>query len=106
MKYPWLYVGAKVVCVGLSPDDLLPIRLYEPGKGSPLVRNGVYTVRDIVMQLGHPFIRLEELRLPGGFLEPVADARGFRPVLPDTSDQVEALKKLVEPSRLPAKVDA
>jgi hypothetical protein len=105
MKYPWLYVGAKVTPVRFS------------GAGDPnavkLRKGSVYTVREVLncnwqgeLVLG---LRLEGISAGFGSngIERAILASYFRPVSTiDTSKQIEALRKLVEPSNLPAKVDA
>lgn len=99
MKYPWLYVGAKVVCVK-APGPL------GYGETRP-VEGGVYTVRGIRPDGWNG--RYFEV---GIFLEEIVNApqiystqngqrleekswriSRFRPVLPDTTKQVEEMKQ-------------
>lgn len=98
----WLYVGARVVCVDAAPHMWGPA-LLERGK--------TYTVAAID-ERAPITIAVDGL---AGIPADVPDATGdglwhwdanrFRPLV-DTSKQIEALRKLVEPSNLPAKVDA
>jgi hypothetical protein len=104
MKYPWLYVGAKVTPVRFGPEA----RAY--GGHDRVVDGSVYTVRGVVpCQGGHLGIRLEGVRgcnhpIFGADCPWLADA--FRPVLPDTSKQVEAMRSLMLDAVVRGKVEA
>ena len=103
MKYPWLYVGAKVVFVD---GDGLRVRSCE---AAPQI-GSVYTVREIYLGTGVS-IRLEEIvnppyLSPSGYGEAAWNAARFRPVLPDTSKQVEAMRSLMLDATVRGRVDA
>jgi hypothetical protein len=107
MKYPWLYVGAKVVCVDAESRPA-------PGCGdfwNPLALNAVYVVTAIIPDprqghgivvclSGHPNPNLETGEDYG------YSAGRFRPVLPDTSKQVEAMKHLMLDAKTRGNVNA
>lgn len=98
MKYPWAVPGAEVVCVDAEPRHV-------PGCGGywePLEQGAIYIVSDI---------RADERPACKGELavflkgRPNPDLRGvdygynpdrFRPVLPDTTDTVAALKRGID----------
>jgi hypothetical protein len=94
----WLYPGARVVCV----DDYIP-RL---GRSHSKLKAGVeYTVRwvghfdNLATGWSGLAVLLEEIKRrsgPENGCEVPYRADRFRPVLPDTTKTVEALKKLVE----------
>ena len=94
MKYPWLYVGAKVVCV-----DAAGFR----GK-NPLREGRTYTVSEIFDALGNfrgslksiLAVRIAEHENPDAWITGAYAADRFRPVLPDTTRQVESMKREVE----------
>lgn len=99
MKYPWLYVGCKLVCVKASDSR----------KGAPLLHEGAaYTVASVGVQPNGVEVALKEMppylyaRDQYGDKRWYFDVRRFRPVLPDTTKQVEELKKLMLKGRVEA----
>jgi len=96
MKYPWLYVGAKVVWKGDGYRGKIKRR------GPDLQFGQVYTVRDLFPWHQYVGVLLEEVR-PNVFWhgqECGWEASNFCP-LRDTTKQVEAMKRtLLSPGAL------
>jgi hypothetical protein len=96
----WLYPGAKVVCVDCADNGLPDGDGFDEGE--------VCTVREVMVVWDQVGVRIVGRKGPTHPLfgpDCPYDANCFRPLY-DTSKQIEALRKLVEPSNLPAKVDA
>lgn len=101
MKYPWLFVGAKVVCV----DDRGVIVIGRP-PCAPLVKGAIYTVAGVFEDPDDGTgVRLFEQRNMSRFGPEDIGFRAsrFRPLI-DTTRTVEALRKLT--LNLPKRIDA
>ena len=106
MKYPWLYVGAKVVCVSLKSTE--PTN-YVNG-GGKLTLGTTYTVREIFPWKSYLYVRLTEVLLEpvlwsGVMFEPVYGVSRFRPLI-DTTHQVTEMVELMKRARKTQSVDA
>lgn len=98
----WLYPGAKVVWRGGGYRGKIKHR------GPDLQLGQVYTVRGLFSWHSHIGVLLEEVQ-PGVFWrgqECGWEASNFRPVLPDTSKQIEAMRNLMLDATVRGKVDA
>jgi hypothetical protein len=98
MKYPWLYVGAKVTSKKIANND--PVRAIPtallPGEVNAK-RGEVYTVRairDFGDWIGLHFVEIVNPPFRGGE-EGYHNLAFFGPVLPDTTKQVEEMKRLM-----------
>lgn len=98
MKYPWLFVGAKVVCVipysrfthfgQISWSDRIRWLL------NPIKRGNTYTVTEVGYVDGAGdilMIRLAEVHA-------IYSANAFRPLI-DTTSQVSAMRELMQKAR-------
>lgn len=96
MERPWLYVGAKVVCVR---NDFHGATARLPVVGE------TYTVRAIESGMddynkGDVYLHLDEIRnapvrYSGRLIEPSFNVLGFRPVLPDTTKAVDEMRRMM-----------
>jgi hypothetical protein len=101
----WLFVGAKVVCVDNAP------RKYFFNPGATLVVGATYTVSGFTTDPrynGALCVILAEQKNPHSRTghEVGYQADRFRPVLPDTSKQIEAMRSLMLDATVRGKVDA
>ena len=90
-------VGDKVVCV--DDDWTHPNWKFVPNRP---VKNNIYTIREIFSYAGIVMLRLNEMSNPShewfhGLYETGFDINRFRPAK-DTTHQVEALKRLCNPT--------
>jgi len=111
MKYSWLYVGAKVVCVDGENWNYKGVPAFRfPSERFPQAGE-ILTVREVTESEGSLFLRFQELLNPacrigaGGFAEAAFNAERFKP-LHDTSKQVEAMRSLMLDATVRGKVDA
>lgn len=99
MKYPWLFVGAKVVCV--DADLTSPRGRRGNGTWNPLVLHAVYTIKDCFYYAGQLTIRLREQSNPdasGGDWGYRADR--FAPVTTINTDAaVSQMRELMQKAR-------
>lgn len=85
---PWLFVGAKVVCMSAEP---LPGRIW---LGTPPEVGAVYTVIAIGVGLLNPCVLwLQEIENNIGY-----NSCRFRPLI-DTTSQVSAMRELMQKAR-------
>lgn len=88
----WLYVGAKVVCVDASP--------HSGANSGSLEEGGVYIVDAITSRPKGLEIAVKGVHLDSDSIDVLMDGRlywrvgRFRPVPPDTTKAVEALRQL------------
>jgi hypothetical protein len=98
----WLYVGAKVVCVNNGPLGVGNGCRWAPGE--EISEGEIYTISEIRVTGSEVDVRLvERTRHAFGDWAWGYAAERFRPVSTiDTTKTVEALKKLVEKTNVPA----
>lgn len=121
MKYPWLFVGAKVVCVDASDTDVTGLQELTEGAAYTIRRvgprgrtlqGGLFSYRDQILDPNGILVWLAEVlnregrTIRTGMLV-CADVgfrvERFRPLI-DTTRTVEALRKLT--LNLPERIDA
>lgn len=100
MKYPWLFVGCKVVCATDDPSAIEPNDAdWEPG-AKPEVGT-VYTVASIGRSFGHTTVTLREIARSPRMIAMGRWGYGAGRFLPlvDASSTVAQLAKLTEPKQ-------
>jgi hypothetical protein len=95
MQYPWLYVGVKVVCVDADPNTC-PYQ-HHGGFWNAPVKGAIYEVAAVeIDDENFVHVMLREIKNPGlSGKDAGYSAHRFRPVLPDTTKQVEEMKRMM-----------